>query len=139
MTVTDSWIAGREAVLAAEKFFLDQKWIFMEVPGHADNLPRLGSPGTVSLSALSGRPVVVNFFASWCTVCASELPVFDHEAQLLKGRIDVVEVNALETGDGNAFARHFALPSSVTAGPKTSGAPRATGSIRRGEAAARCR
>lgn len=87
----------------------------------AFNLPRLGGPGTVSLSALSGRPVIVNFFASWCTVCAAELPVFDHEAQLLKGRIDVVEVNALETGDGNAFARHFALASSVTAVAKDVG------------------
>jgi thiol-disulfide isomerase/thioredoxin len=42
-------------------------------------LPRLGAPGKVSLAAFKGRPVIVNFFASWCTVCASELPVFTKE------------------------------------------------------------
>jgi hypothetical protein len=36
LSVTESWIAGREAVHAVSKFFLDQKWIFMEVPGYAD-------------------------------------------------------------------------------------------------------
>lgn len=78
-------------------------------------LPRLGAPGKVSLSGLRGRPVVVNFFASWCTQCAAELPVFARDARALHGRVDVVEVNALETGNGLGFARGFALPSSVTA------------------------
>ena len=78
-------------------------------------LPRLGEPGKVSLASLHGRPVVVNFFASWCTVCASELPVFAQDARALRGEVDVVEVNALETGNGQAFAQRFHLASSVTA------------------------
>lgn len=77
-------------------------------------LPRLGAPGKVSLAGLRGRPVVVNFFASWCTVCASELPVFAQDAQALNGRVDFVEVNALETGNGPGFAQRFHLASSVT-------------------------
>lgn len=78
-------------------------------------LPRLGAPGKVSLASFRGRPVVVNFFASWCTQCAAELPVFAHDAKELRGKVAIVEVNALETGDGVAFAKHFALSSSVTA------------------------
>lgn len=78
-------------------------------------LPRLGAPGKVSLASLRGRPVVVNFFASWCTVCATELPVFAQDARALRGQVDVVEVNALETGNGLGFARSYHLPSSVTA------------------------
>ena len=78
-------------------------------------LPRLGEPGKVSLASLHGRPVVVNFFASWCTVCASELPVFAQDARALRGEVDVVEVNALETGNGQAFAEQYDLGSSVTA------------------------
>lgn len=79
------------------------------------SLPRLGESGRVSLSQFRGRPVVVNFFASWCTVCASELPVFAHDGALLRGRVDVVEVNALETGNGPSFARQYNLVQSVPA------------------------
>lgn len=78
-------------------------------------LPSLGSPGKVQLASFRGHPVVVNFFASWCTQCAGELPVFDADARALKGRIDFVEVNAEETGDGRAFAQHYNLAASVTA------------------------
>lgn len=78
-------------------------------------LPRLGAGGNVSLASLRGRPVVVNFFASWCTVCAGELPVFATDALALRGRVDVVEVNALETGNGQSFAQQYHLASDVTA------------------------
>lgn len=78
-------------------------------------LPGLGTPGKVSLASFRGRPVVVNFFASWCTVCASELPVFAQDAQALRGHVDFVEVDALETGNGLGFAQRYHLSSSVTA------------------------
>jgi thiol-disulfide isomerase/thioredoxin len=78
-------------------------------------LPRLTTSGVVSLASFSGQPVIVNFFASWCTVCASELPVFSADAVALKGRISVVEVNALETGNGVSFVRQFHLSRHVSA------------------------
>jgi thiol-disulfide isomerase/thioredoxin len=72
-------------------------------------LPRLGQSGSVALSSLRGTPVVVNMFASWCTVCQSELPAFAAEARQLRGKITFVEVNSLETGDGLAMAQQFGL------------------------------
>lgn len=36
--------------------------------------PRIAGKGTVRLSSYSGRWVLVNFFASWCTACQSEAP-----------------------------------------------------------------
>ena len=78
-------------------------------------LPRLDASGHVSLASFHGRPVVVNFFASWCTVCAAELPVFAADAAALKGTVAVVEVNALETGNGSALAAQYHLASHVSA------------------------
>lgn len=90
-------------------------------------LPRLGSSGDVSLASLKGRPVIVNFFASWCTVCAGELPVFTKDAVALKGKVAVIEVNALETGNGTAFAQQYQLAQSVTAVAKDVGGSQGDG------------
>jgi thiol-disulfide isomerase/thioredoxin len=57
-------------------------------------------------------PVVVNMFASWCTNCREELPLFAQEATALRGRVQFIGVNSQETGDGRSMAREFHLASS---------------------------
>ena len=73
-------------------------------PG-AWSLPRLNGPGQVSLSSFGGRPLVLDFFASWCTSCNEELPAFAGAANRLQGRVIFAGVDSEETGDGLAFAR----------------------------------
>jgi len=50
-------------------------------PAAADQLWHLGfaSPtgGTVAMAPLRGRPLVLNFWATWCAPCIKELPQFE--------------------------------------------------------------
>lgn len=49
----------------------------------------------VSLSALRGTPVVLNFWASWCPFCINEMPDFDAVSSSLAGRVTFVGMNFL--------------------------------------------
>jgi thiol-disulfide isomerase/thioredoxin len=72
-------------------------------------LPRLGSPGELSLASLRGHPVVVDFFASWCYACQGELPEMATVSAQLRGKVTFVGVNSQETGDGLAMARRYGI------------------------------
>jgi thiol-disulfide isomerase/thioredoxin len=56
---------------------------------------------TASLVALRGKPVVVNFFASWCTPCRLEMPAFERVHAKLGDRVHFVGLN-LQEGANNA-------------------------------------
>lgn len=62
---------------------------------------RLDAPDrTLSLSDYRGRPVVVNFWASWCVPCQKEMPAFQAAAADLEGRVGFVGVNEQDFRDG---------------------------------------
>ena len=52
---------------------------------------RAGRPA-VSLEALRGKPVVLNFFASWCGPCTREMPALQAMSERYKGRVAFVGV-----------------------------------------------
>lgn len=69
----------------------------------AFSLPRLGGGAPVTLAAEHGRPVVLNFFASWCTDCRHELRAFATVWQRQHNRVAFV---AVDTNDHDpAMAR----------------------------------
>ena len=61
--------------------------------------------GSIRLSDLRGRPVVLNFWASWCTPCRDEFPMFRSALASSKGKFAMVGV---DTGDLRGDARRFA-------------------------------
>lgn len=73
------------------------------------SLPKLAGSGQVNLAQFRGRPLVLDFFASWCTSCAAELPEFLHVSQSLSGRVQFAGVDSEESGDGLGLARHTGI------------------------------
>lgn len=63
------------------------------------------SGGVVSLSALRGHPVLLNFWASWCPPCRAEFPLL-HGAQVAQGPKGLHVVGVL-VNDSPAHARAF--------------------------------
>lgn len=70
-------------------------------PAPAFDLPTLGGATTVQLAGYRGRPVVLNFFASWCQNCPPELPAL---AALAKDRGAGVVVLGVDSDDQNPSA-----------------------------------
>ena len=75
------------------------------------NLPTIDGAGRVRLADFKGKPVVVNFFASWCEPCKKELPEFATAARELAGKVAFVGVNSKEitAPSGIALARSMGL------------------------------
>ena len=64
-------------------------------------LSRLDDPNRlVSLADFRGRPLVLNFWASWCVPCRKEMPAFESVASELKGRVEFLGVNEQDTRPG---------------------------------------
>ena len=55
-------------------------------------LQQLGG-ASLSLSDLKGKPVVINFWATWCPPCREEMPLLDTYAARLQGRAIFIAIN----------------------------------------------
>ena len=93
-----------------------------KAPGFS--LPSLRGP-KVTLSALAGQVVVVDFWAQWCEPCKRELPELDKLAKALSGKATFVTVNIDKSRDNaQALVSQLGLSLDVLLDP--SGAVAAT-------------
>lgn len=61
--------------------------------------------GRVSLAAQRGHPVIIDFFASWCTVCRAELPMLNRVVSQDEAR--GLRLLLVDYQESAATARHF--------------------------------
>lgn len=69
-----------------------------------------GSTFQLSDALRSGKPVIVNFWASWCGPCADEAPVLEDAARRYGDRFTFVGVNVQDLdADAQAFMRKYGV------------------------------
>jgi thiol-disulfide isomerase/thioredoxin len=60
--------------------------------------------GSASMADYEGRPLVVNFWASWCPPCITEMPAFEEVHRSLGDEVAFLGIDVQETAeDGQAF------------------------------------
>ncbi len=72
------------------------------------SLPVLGQSGQkVSLADYAGRPLIVNFFASWCEPCKQETPLLAKFYRTEHGRVAIVGLDENDVlGSAMTFTRN---------------------------------
>lgn len=71
----------------------------------------------VNLSDFYGKPIVLNFWASWCPPCKSEMPEFNQVYNELNGDVQFLMINqtdgdreTIETGSEYVKSQGFTFP-----------------------------
>jgi len=77
-------------------------------PAPAFEAPLLDGDGLLSLAELEGRPVVLNFWASWCAPCEEEAPVLNEAHEVYGDEIAIVGVDIRDSAtEASKFVERF--------------------------------
>ena len=97
----------------------------LDLPAPVVSLPSLRGQGTVSLAMLTGRPIVMNFWSSTCTVCTKETPALASVARSLGGQVTFVGIDSVDRhSPAVAFITKYKVPYPIAFDPQGTAATR---------------
>jgi thiol-disulfide isomerase/thioredoxin len=101
--------AGSESTVTSQSFFVPKSTT--PVPFSLGPLTSTGKGQRTSLSEVLGKPLVLNLWASTCTVCMTETPAFETVARALGGQVTFLGIDTLDTSlhAGLAFAHKYSV------------------------------
>lgn len=73
------------------------------------DLPQLDGDDRVALADFAGKPTVVAFFASWCTVCEHEIPELLALSEEIGEQVNFVGINSQDNGRGIGDAEKWGI------------------------------
>ncbi|MEZ4240268.1 MAG: redoxin domain-containing protein [Myxococcota bacterium] len=100
-------VVGALVLVLASGFGIDPKYIPTATVGHEAATFRLKDlqGNVIDFESLRGRPVVLNFWSTWCGPCKMEHPVLQNEPQHYP---DVTFLGALYSDEADAARRFLA-------------------------------
>jgi cytochrome c biogenesis protein CcmG, thiol:disulfide interchange protein DsbE len=103
-------VAGLLALLIWKVAQGSQKEAELGKPAPDFTLGRLDRAGSLQLSSLRGKVVVVNFWASWCHPCREEAPALEAASKQFGDKAVVVGVDVRDaSGAARRFLRKYDL------------------------------
>ena len=85
------------------------------------DLERLNGDGSLRLSSLRGKVIVVNFWAAWCAPCKREAPLFQKAYEDYRGQVAFVGVDTADfTGEARQFLERYGVRYPNVRDPDTS-------------------
>jgi len=69
-------------------------------------LPSLEGSGTIDYRQFKGKPLVINFFASWCPFCVGEMPGFQQVHMQLGNRVAFLGISQSDSRGASVALAH---------------------------------
>jgi cytochrome c biogenesis protein CcmG/thiol:disulfide interchange protein DsbE len=88
--ITVALVVVLSAGLGKDPQHIESPLIGKQAPDFA--LKAVGTGETIDLTQFRGKPMVVNFWATWCRPCYEEHPVLVSNAQMMQGQVQFLGV-----------------------------------------------
>jgi len=115
------WVATPARDLPTARYGIG--FVRLDRPAQDVSLPSLRGPGTIHLTGLAGKPIVLNFWKSSCPPCKKETPALAAEARAVAGKVTFVGIDSVDRrGAALAFIDRYRVPYQIGWDPNASAA-----------------